>query len=99
MTGMMHAASRLLRNCREALPSDGKLLLVERLMPESPVCTDDDKAHAMSDLNMLRGPGGCERTEGQYRELLEQSGFDSGCGSSGRPLQRDRSASRLMMAD
>jgi O-methyltransferase domain/Dimerisation domain len=65
----------ILRNCREALPSNGKLLLVERLMPESPDMADDDKAHAMSDLNMLRGPGGCERTEGQYRELLEQSGF------------------------
>src|SRR6476620_7236923 len=65
----------ILRNCHQALPSGGRLLLVERLMPETPGMTDDDKAHAMSDLNMLCGPGGCERTEGQYRELLEQSGF------------------------
>jgi DNA-binding Lrp family transcriptional regulator len=65
----------ILRNCRAALPSNGKLLLVERLMPESPGVTNDDKAHAMSDLNMMRGPGGSERTKGQYRELLEQSGF------------------------
>jgi SAM-dependent methyltransferase len=65
----------ILRNCHQALPGGGKLLLVERLMPEKPGTADDDKAHAMSDLNMLRGPGGCERTEGQYRELLEQSGF------------------------
>ena len=68
----------ILRNCHLALPNGGKLLLVERLMPESPDMSDDDKAHAMSDLNMLSGPGGCERTEGQYRELLEQSGFDLG---------------------
>ena len=66
----------ILRNCREALPSNGKLLLVERLMPETPAATDEDKAHALSDLNMPRGPGGLERTRGQYRELLEQSGFD-----------------------
>jgi tRNA A58 N-methylase Trm61 len=66
----------ILRNCREALPNNGKLLLVERLMPEAPAATDEDKAHAMSDLNMLRGPGGLERTKEQYRELLEQSGFD-----------------------
>jgi SAM-dependent methyltransferase/DNA-binding HxlR family transcriptional regulator len=66
----------ILRNCHQALPSGGKLLLVERLMPETPTATDEDKAHAMSDLNMLRGPGGCERTEVQYRELLAQSGFD-----------------------
>jgi hypothetical protein len=65
----------ILRNCREALPGNGKLLLVERLMPEKPAATDEDKAHAMSDLNMMRGPGGCERTKGQYRELIEQSGF------------------------
>jgi hypothetical protein len=65
----------ILRNCHRALPSTGKLLLVERLMPEKPDMADEDKAHAMSDLNMLRGPGGLERTKGQYRELLEQSGF------------------------
>ena len=65
----------ILRNCREALPDGGRLLLVERLMPETPSATDEDKAHAMSDLNMMRGPGGAERTEAQYRGLLEQSGF------------------------
>jgi hypothetical protein len=66
----------ILRNCRQALPSHGRLLLVERLMPEMPNASDEDKAHAMSDLNMMCGPGGCERTQGQYRELFEKSGFD-----------------------
>jgi hypothetical protein len=65
----------ILKNCREALPGNGKLLLAERLMPETPTATEEDKAHALSDLNMLRGPGGLERTKGQYRELLNQSGF------------------------
>jgi cyclopropane fatty-acyl-phospholipid synthase-like methyltransferase len=65
----------ILRNCHQSLPGGGKLLLVERLMPETPDMTDEDTAHAMSDLNMMRGPGGSERTKGQYRELLEQSGF------------------------
>jgi len=65
----------ILQNCRQALPSGGKLLLVERLMPESPTTTEEDRAHALSDLNMLRGPGGLERTERQYGELLAQSGF------------------------
>jgi ubiquinone/menaquinone biosynthesis C-methylase UbiE len=66
----------ILRNCRKALPDEGKLLLVERLMPETPTMADEDREQALSDLNMLRGPGGLERTEGQYRELLDQSGFD-----------------------
>jgi SAM-dependent methyltransferase len=65
----------ILQNCRQALPSGGKLLLVERLMPETPTTAEDDRAHALSDLNMLRGPGGLERTELQYVELLGQSGF------------------------
>ncbi|ANV99947.1 methyltransferase [Bradyrhizobium icense] len=69
-------SATILRNCREALSSSGRLLLVERLMPETPTASDEDKAHALSDLNMLRGPGGCERTKGQYCELLNQSGFD-----------------------
>jgi SAM-dependent methyltransferase len=66
----------ILQNCRKALPNGGKLLLVERLMPERPSMADEDKEQALSDLNMMRGPGGLERTERQYRELLNQSGFD-----------------------
>jgi tRNA A58 N-methylase Trm61 len=66
----------ILQNCRKALPGEGRLLLVERLMPEAPTMADEDREQALSDLNMLRGPGGRERTEAQYRELLGQSGFD-----------------------
>jgi ubiquinone/menaquinone biosynthesis C-methylase UbiE len=69
-------SSVILQNCRRALPQNGTLLLVERLMPETPAISDEDRSNAMSDLNMLRGPGGLERTEQQYRLLLEQSGFD-----------------------
>src|SRR5260221_685117 len=65
----------ILGNCHQALPKDGKLLLVERLMPESPGVSNEDRAHVMSDLNMLRGPGGRERTEKQYHRLLTESGF------------------------
>jgi len=65
----------ILQNCRRAIPENGTLLLVERLMSEAPAVSDDDKSHAMSDLNMLRGPGGMERTEAQYRDLLNKAGF------------------------
>jgi O-methyltransferase domain/Dimerisation domain len=65
----------VLRNCRQALPENATLLLVERLMPELPGTSDEDRAHAMSDLNMLRGPGGLERTEQEYRRLLDDCGF------------------------
>lgn len=65
----------ILKNCRQALPPDGRLLLVERSMPESPGTDDADRSCAMSDLNMLRGPGGRERTEREYYRLLTESGF------------------------
>jgi O-methyltransferase len=65
----------ILLNCRRALPENGKLLLVERIMPASPVADELHRSHALSDLNMLRGPGGRERTEAQYRDLLGKTGF------------------------
>jgi hypothetical protein len=66
---------KILGNCRHALTSTGRLLLVERLMPDVPKTGIADRLAAMSDLNMLRGPGGCERTEDQFRALLAQAGF------------------------
>jgi hypothetical protein len=44
------------------------LLLVERLMPALPGVDNDHKSHALSDLNMLRGPGGLGRTKDEYRD-------------------------------
>jgi hypothetical protein len=65
----------ILENCRKALPQKGRLLLVERAMPELPGTDDAGRSCAMSDLNMLRGPGGRERTEREYHRLLTESGF------------------------
>jgi hypothetical protein len=65
----------VLQNCRRALPANGTLLLVERIMSESRGIGAAHQEQAMSDLNMLRGPGGLERTEKKYRSLLEEAGF------------------------
>ena len=65
----------ILQNCRRAIPEAGTLLLVERLMPAVLGHDDEHKSHALSDLNMMRGPGGMERTEAQYRDLLGRTGF------------------------
>ena len=67
----------ILRNCREALPRAGRLLLVERVMSETVGDNAFDRSTAMSDLNMLRGPGGTERTEPEYRALLSEGGFNT----------------------
>ncbi len=65
----------ILRNCRQALPPSGRLLLVERVMPEVAEAKPEHRDLALGDLNMLRGPGGSERTESEYRELLAKGGF------------------------
>ncbi|OSI64814.1 MULTISPECIES: methyltransferase [Bradyrhizobium] len=65
----------ILRNCRNALPSDGTLIVIERIMPERATTAPEDRSCVMSDLNMLRGPGGCERTEAEYRKLADSAGF------------------------
>ena len=71
----MQRSCTILQNCRRSIPEAGTLLLVERLMPAVLGRDDEHKSHALSDLNMLRGPGGMERTEAQYRDLLGGSGF------------------------
>jgi hypothetical protein len=65
----------ILQNCRKALPNNGLLLLVERLLPEFPTSSEEDREQALTDLVMLRGPGGMERTEKQYRRLVGEAGF------------------------
>jgi DNA-binding HxlR family transcriptional regulator len=68
-------SQQILRNCRRAIPVDGTLLLAERLISDVPSIAADDRSHALSDLNMMRGPGGLERTSAQYEELLKSAGF------------------------
>jgi hypothetical protein len=61
----------LLRNCRQAMAEDGRLLLVEAVIPMD----NSPSFHKFMDLNMLVMTGGRERTEVEYRTLLEAAGF------------------------
>ena len=65
----------ILRKCLDALPSGGTLIVIERIMPELATTAPEDRFCVMSDLNMLRGPGGRERTEAEYRRLAALAGF------------------------
>jgi hypothetical protein len=56
----------ILRRCREAMARDGAVLLVEQLLGSGP----DPYRTAFSDLNMLVGPGGQERSLEEYRALF-----------------------------
>jgi hypothetical protein len=62
----------ILRACRRAVPADGRLLIIELLIPPG-----DGPSFAKSqDVNMLANLGGRERTEPEYRGLLAAAGFD-----------------------
>ena len=53
----------------------GRVLLVERPMPERATASPTTQASSLSDLTMLVMNGGRERTEVQYRELLDRAGL------------------------
>jgi len=61
----------IMKNCYNALPQNGKLILVEAVVPEG----DEMHIAKFVDLNMLVMTGGRERTEAEYRQLYEAAGF------------------------
>lgn len=65
----------ILRNCRRALGADGRVILVERVMP---ALAKDAPDTVRVDLQMLAVTGGRERSEAEYQGLLEAAGFGLG---------------------
>jgi hypothetical protein len=61
----------ILKNIREAMKPDGKLLIVETVLPEG----DEPHMGKMLDMMMMLVPGGEERTAAEYADLLEPNGF------------------------
>jgi hypothetical protein len=69
------ASLAILGRCAKAMAPHSRLVLVERLASERVGANARDQAIARADLNMLIGTGGCERTERQYRDLVEGAGL------------------------
>jgi ubiquinone/menaquinone biosynthesis C-methylase UbiE len=65
------SAVTILRNARAAMRPGDRLLVVESLLPAG------DVSHPVKllDVFMLAGPGGRERTEEEYRDLLRRAGL------------------------
>lgn len=63
----------ILSSCRKAAGPHSRVLIVERVLPEQ--VTGTDLEAMLTDLNMLVMLGGLERTESEYRHLLDQAGF------------------------
>ena len=61
----------ILENIRAAMNGDGKVLIVETVVPEG----NEPHYSKLLDLEMLVSPGGAERTAEEYSELLYRAGF------------------------
>lgn len=61
----------ILRNCRNRMQPNGKLILVDCVVPES----NEPHFSKFIDLNMLVMTGGKERTEQEFAQLLAAAGF------------------------
>jgi O-methyltransferase domain/Dimerisation domain len=68
---------RILRNCNKVMAESGRVLIIQQVMPPQGSTASRDLLFegTMSDLNMLVMTGGYERTEAQYRDLLEAAGL------------------------
>jgi hypothetical protein len=61
----------ILGHCRKAIKPDGRLLIVEMVLPAG----DTPHPGKVLDMVMLVFPGGQERTEVEYASLLGKAGF------------------------
>jgi hypothetical protein len=69
-------AVAILRHCRDLVPAEGSLLVIEFVLPDVVSGPAPELvSRFMSDLNMLAVTSGRERSEREWRELLEDAGF------------------------
>ena len=70
------AATEILRHCRPVLPDEGRLLVIEFVLPDVVDRADPDlEQRLLSDLNMLAVTGGKERSAVEWKSLLSSAGF------------------------
>lgn len=70
-------AMGILCNCRSVMSAEGRLLVIEFVLPDVFDSVDQElERRAMSDLNMLAVTGGKERGAAEWKELLFRSGFE-----------------------
>lgn len=65
-------AVHILKNCRQAIPDHGKLLVIEYLVPEG----NQPSPAKFIDIEMMVMTGGKERTEAEFGKLFETAGFE-----------------------
>jgi hypothetical protein len=70
------AAAEILRHCRSVLPAEGRVLVIEFVLPDAVDHADRDlERQLMSDLNMMAVTGGKERSGSEWKQLLASAGL------------------------
>lgn len=70
-------ALRILRNCRDVMAAESRLLVIEVVLPATVEDADPALEHLfMADLNMLAVTGGRERSEAEWKSLLSSARFE-----------------------
>lgn len=65
-----------MKNCHKAIPNDGKVIVVDSILPVFPESTIVAKTGFQADLLMMaQNPGGKERTKDEFMKLALESGF------------------------
>lgn len=68
--------ARVLRNCREAIPEEnGKVIIVDVVLQPDGNGLFDDTGFAFDVHMMVNRTGAKERTELQWKKILEEGGF------------------------
>ncbi|KAF8029107.1 hypothetical protein BT93_E1701 [Corymbia citriodora subsp. variegata] len=69
---------KVLKNCREALPEKGKVVIVDAVLPEYPDTDGVTRNAFLADISMLNiTPGGKDRTEKEFEVMAHAAGFDA----------------------
>ncbi|GLT46468.1 hypothetical protein SLA2020_202160 [Shorea laevis] len=67
---------KVLKNCYDAVPDDGKVIVVESVVPVLPETNAASKAISQIDVQMMtQNPGGKERTQQEFMKLATKAGF------------------------
>jgi caffeic acid 3-O-methyltransferase len=67
---------KLLKNCYDAIPNDGKVIVLEALIPIEPENNHTAKYTSELDILMMtQSPGGKERTKQEFIDLTNRVGF------------------------
>ncbi|XP_039118142.1 tricetin 3',4',5'-O-trimethyltransferase-like [Dioscorea cayenensis subsp. rotundata] len=69
---------KILKNCWKALPANGKMILVEYMLPMAPESTHASQTVLQLDMIMLaNNPGGKERSAQEFESMAKQAGFSA----------------------